>query len=165
MNIRLARVEDIESLNQLFKDVICDMKNKNNYMWNDVYPFCEFENDISNNRMYLIEDESVIIGSFVLNDLEDSDFECIDWNLKSINWISINRLAILPQKQGKGYAKKAMAFIENIAKEKGYDVIRLTVYENNKNAIRLYEKFGFKKVQKGSYSINNMIFIGYEKSI
>ena len=58
---------------------------------------------------------SVIIGSFVLNDLEDPDFECIDWNLKSINWISINRLAILPQKQGKGYAKKAMAFIENIA--------------------------------------------------
>lgn len=58
-----------------------------------------------------------------------------------------------------------MKIIEEITKKNGYKVIRLTVWEKNEIAIRLYETCGFKKVTNGSYTINDMLFIGYEKQI
>lgn len=165
MDIRLAKKEDIELLNLLFKEVIKDMNKNKISMWNDIYPFCEFENDISNKNMYIIIDEGEVVGSFVLSDNYDPDFDNIMWKYNSEKWISINRLAVLPQKQGQGYAKEAMKYIENNASLNKYENIRLTVYEKNKNAIGLYEKFGFERVKNGKYFINDMMFIGYEKNI
>lgn len=164
MEIRLAKQNDIEKLNILFKEVIKDMAKNKIYMWNEIYPFCEFETDILNKSLYIIEDENEIIGSFVLSDKNDPDFENIMWKCNE-NWISINRLAILPQKQGKGYAKKAMEYIEDKSITNGYDSIRLTVYEKNKSAIALYEKYGYERVVNGTYYINEMMFVGYEKNI
>lgn len=164
MNIRLANNSDLDQLNIMFKDVIKDMKQKNINMWNDVYPFCEFEHDIANKEMYVIEDNNEIIGSFVLSNFDDPDYKLINWNYNE-NWISLNRLAILPCMQGKGYAKEAMKYIEKEAVNRNCDAIRLTVYEQNVNAIGLYEKFNFKRVKEGSYFINGNRFVGYEKKI
>lgn len=165
MNIRLANKEDINSINKLFKEVINDMEMKKVNMWNNIYPFSKFEDDISSNSMYVMEDENEIVGSFVLNDFENPKFIYIKWKVNNEKWISINRLAVSPIKQGKGYAKEAMRFIEIYAKEKSFKAIRLTVYEKNESAIRLYERSGFKKVEEGSYIINDKNFIGYEKII
>jgi len=47
---------------------------------------------------------------------------------------------------GKGYGTEALSvFIDYIFKVKGFKTIYLRVYENNKRAIRCYEKCGFKK--------------------
>lgn len=165
MNIRLANKKDIEKVNILFKKVIFNMENNGINMWNDVYPFCEFETDISNKEMYIIEEETEIVGSFVLSNFKDPDFDFIKWTINSKKWISINRLAISPNQQGKGYAKEAIKFIEEYAKSNGYDTIKLTVYKNNINAIGLYENMKYKRVKEGSYIINGNVFVGYEKII
>ena len=67
MNIRLAAKKDLAELNALFKSVVKDLNDikKIDMLWGDVYPFCEFEYDIENNEMYVIENENRIIGSFV----------------------------------------------------------------------------------------------------
>lgn len=165
MNIRLANKNDIEDINNLFKKVVKDMKTKKIEMWNYYYPFCEFEKDINSNTMYIIQENNKIIGAFALNDFESSDFNSIEWMINNEKWTSINRFAISPEMQGKGYAKKSMKVIEEITKKNGYKVIRLTVWEKNEIAIQLYETYGFKKVTNGSYTINDMLFIGYEKQI
>lgn len=164
MNIRLAKKSDLEQLNILFKKVIADMEKKKINMWNDVYPFCEFEYDIAEKKMYIIENNNEIIGSFVLSDLDDPDYELINWKYNG-RWISLNRLAIIPEQQGKGYAKETIKYIEKKAIKQNYKVIRLTVYDNNKYAIGLYENLGFNKVESGEYIINDKRFIGYEKNI
>ena len=165
MNIRLAKKSDVDSLNFLFKEVIRDLKEvkKIDMLWGDIYPFCEFNNNIENEEMYIIEDNNRIIGSFVLSDYDDPDYHKIKWNKERKRFFYLNRLAILPKEQGRGYAKATMKFIQNYAVEKKYDVIRLTVYENNLNAIKLYEKNGFKRVKEGNWSIEDKIFIGFEK--
>ena len=61
------------------------------------------------------------------------------------------------------YAKTTMKFIDNYAAKNNYNVIRLTVYENNINAIKLYEKNGFKRIEEGNWSLEDKIFIGFEK--
>lgn len=167
MNIRLANEKDLEQLNRLFKEVITDLNEvkKIDMLWGDIYPFCEFENDISNHKMYVIEDENKIIGSFALSSYDDLDYKNIEWLSKNKNFLYLNRLVILPSEQGKGYAKQAMKFIEEYAKNNSYQVIRLTVYKDNKYAIGLYEKLGFIKVEKGYWQLEDKIFIGYEKNI
>ena len=75
----------------------------------------------------------------------------------------INRLAILPSEQGKGYAKQAMNFIDNYGIENKYDAIRLLVYNDNSYAINLYKKFNFREIESEHFEFNNKIFVGYEK--
>ena len=167
MNIRLANENDLESLNVLFKSVINDLNNikKIDMLWGEVYPFCEFETDISNNEMYVIENDNKIIGSFVLSEYDDPDYHNIKWNSNDKKWFYLNRLAILPEEQGKGFAKKTMEYIEKYAMNNNYDYIRLTVYKDNIYAIKLYEKFGFDRIEEGSWELEDKVFVGYEKKI
>ena len=46
--------------------------------------------------------------------------------------------------QGKGFGLKALFFIEKFAKEKGFKALMLD-RNKNKNAIKIYKKFGFEK--------------------
>jgi len=58
---------------------------------------------------------------------------------------------------GKGYGSDALnTFIQYIYKENKIDIIYLRVYQNNKRAIRCYQKCGFK--QKGVLKLNERYF-------
>lgn len=163
VKFRLAEEEDLNDINILFKEVVDDMgNNKKLDMWNDFYLFCEFEKDINNKEMYVILNDSKIIGSFCLSDYDDPENQLINWTLNK-RFVYLNRLAILPSEQGKGYAKAAMKYINDYAVENKYEVLRLTVYEKNKDAIILYEKDGFVKIENCELEIYGKIFLGFEK--
>jgi len=49
--------------------------------------------------------------------------------------------------QGKGIGSKLMDNLIKLARKEGLKKIRLTVLADNYKAIRLYEKFGFKKTK------------------
>jgi ribosomal-protein-alanine N-acetyltransferase len=55
---------------------------------------------------------------------------------------------ISPIHRRKGTAQKLLQEIEKIFKEKGVKTCRLEVREDNIAALRLYQKFGYKKVAK-----------------
>lgn len=166
MNIRLANNNDLEKINKLYKLVIDDLNNikKIDMLWNEVYPFCEFGYDISNNQMYIIENQNKVIGAFALSTYDDPDYHNIEWTSNK-KWMYLNRLAILPSEQGKGFAKNAIKFVQDYAINNKYDTIRLTVYKDNKYAIGLYEKYGFIKVEKGYCQLEDKIYVGYEKKL
>lgn len=166
VNIRLATIDDLENINSLFREVIDDIQNiKKINMWNAVYPFCEFEGNIKNREMYVIENKDKLIGSFALTEFDDPEYHVINWTSNNKKWFYINRLVILPSEQGKGYAKEAMQFICDYAIKNNYDVIRLTVHKDNKYAIGLYEKFGFVKIENSYWTIGDKVFIGFEKRV
>ena len=165
IKIRLATLNDIKSINLLYKNVIKDLNEKKiDMLWGDVYPFCEVENDINSESMYILEFDENIIGSFVLSDFDDPDYHDIKWT-NNDNFIYLNRLVVNPLFQGRGFAMDALELIENQMKDSEYKIIRLSVYEKNYPAINLYEKFGFKKVEVGFWQLEDKKFIGYEKEI
>ena len=167
MEIRLAKKSDLDGINQLFTEVIKDLKTnkKIDMLWGEVYPFCEFDTDILNQNMYVLEDNNKIIGSFSLSDYDDPDYRNIKWTSENKKFFYLNRLVVLPSEQGKGCAKKMMQFIEEYAQRNSFDVIRLTVYCENVFTIGLYEKLGFKKVNEGNWKLEDKVFIGYEKNM
>lgn len=165
IKIRKATENDIDNINDIYKKVIVDLnKKKIDMLWGDVYPFCEIEYDIKDNNMYIIELDDLIVGSYVLSDFDDPDYHEIKWN-NNTNFVYLNRLVINPKFQGKGIAKEVLKLIEEDMKNNNYETIRLTVYEHNLPAIKLYEKFGFTRINEGFWQLEDKTFIGYEKQI
>ncbi len=167
INIRLASITDLSEIKKLYKEVTYDINNvkKINMLWNEVYPICVLESDINNEELYVIEIDSKIIGSFSLSTFDNPEYHVINWNSINKKWIYLNRLVILPSYQGKGYAKYAIKYVEQYAIKENYQVIRLTVHEDNKYAIGLYEKFGFIKIKDSNWVLDGEIFFGFEKEI
>jgi RimJ/RimL family protein N-acetyltransferase len=67
----------------------------------------------------------------------------------------LSKIYILSSKRGKGYGKKAIRFIETLAKEQGLKKFVLTVNKNNIRSIKAYEKIGFKNLGSVIQDIGN----------
>ncbi len=65
----------------------------------------------------------------------------------------LQRIAVLPQVQGRGIARKLMDALVSAARLKGAREISLEVRESNQRAINLYESYGFRQeaVRRGYY--------------
>ena len=61
--------------------------------------------------------------------------------------VFISKIYVLKSERGKGFAKKALNFISERAKEHRLLKLRLTANEYNSLAILAYEKSGFKNVK------------------
>lgn len=61
----------------------------------------------------------------------------------------IDRILIDEEEQGKGFGESSMiTLIDKVTKEYGEQPIFLSVYQDNKGAIYLYEKLGFKFINE-----------------
>jgi ribosomal protein S18 acetylase RimI-like enzyme len=58
----------------------------------------------------------------------------------------LGKIYVKSSRRAKGYGKKAVHFAETLAQERGLRKIVLTVNKNNVNAIKAYEKMGFRNV-------------------
>ena len=56
----------------------------------------------------------------------------------------IDNLFVIPEVRGKGIGEMLVSHVEKISREKGVDNIELNVYTFNENAIKLYDKLGYK---------------------
>ncbi|TJY36061.1 GNAT family N-acetyltransferase [Pontimicrobium aquaticum] len=67
----------------------------------------------------------------------------------------LSKIYLLKDYRGKKIGKTAFNFIEEKAKEHQCKTISLTVNKNNKDAIKAYEKIGFKNVEAFVIDIGN----------
>ena len=76
------------------------------------------------------------------------------------NHCYLDFIGVAPEARRKGLAQMLLAECLNIAKEKdGCKVLRLTVEDSNRAAVRLYEGYGFKKLSHHTESNSSI----YEK--
>ena len=60
--------------------------------------------------------------------------------------IFLSKLYIVCTHRGLGYGSQAIKKIAEVAKENGFDKIRLGVNRDNTESLAVYEKWGFKKI-------------------
>ncbi|MNI68827.1 Acetyltransferase YpeA [compost metagenome] len=56
----------------------------------------------------------------------------------------MHRLAVHPEIQGKGIARRLLAFAEDQAAREGYSSIRMDTYAKNDRALSLYLRLGYE---------------------
>ena len=88
-----------------------------------------------NKRAYLLKDNNKVIGQLFLR---------YDPNTKIVG---LGLISILNEYQGKGYARKLLAKVDDYAKEKNAKQIDLYVDNKNTHAIKVYEKLGYRKLK------------------
>lgn len=138
--IRKATSSDIESILSLTKACAKDMKSKGILQWNDHYPNTKaFEKDIYRKELYVLTESHKIFGSIVISSFMDAEYIPIKWLTPNNKNIYIHRLAVHPEKQGRGFAQMLMDFAENFARTHGYASIRLDTFSQNQRNQKFYE--------------------------
>jgi ribosomal protein S18 acetylase RimI-like enzyme len=67
----------------------------------------------------------------------------------------LSKFYISKEHRGRGYASQAMAFLEQLCKDRNLNHIWLTVNRHNESSIAVYEKKGFRIVQEQIADIGN----------
>jgi ribosomal protein S18 acetylase RimI-like enzyme len=91
-----------------------------------------------NRGFYIVaENNSNIIGQLMIT------FEWSDWQNKNIWWLQ--SIYVKDIFRYKGVFKKLLQQIKKLALENDVSLLRLYVFKENKSAINVYKKLGFKK--------------------
>lgn len=144
MEIRIANIEDLNTIKHLTEACAVAMQNIGIYQWNEHYPSREkLAADIDKNELYVLEKDSVINGIIVLTPHMDDEYLPIEWLTQNAKNLYIHRLAIHPSKWGTGMGQQLMDFAENYARENNYDSVRLDTFSQNKRNHRFYESRGY----------------------
>ena len=149
INFRLATNADLPQLKKMFLDIIKDMKKNNMDLWDDVYPLCLLEEDIIQQRLYLLCEHQDILSAFVLMSSDPGQNQ-VEWEDPTAKALYLCRLAVNVHYQNQGIGHLTLQKALDLTKAMGFSYLRLFVLETNFPAIRLYQKFGFHQA-KGLY--------------
>lgn len=124
IRIRKAQASDIEAVGLIERDQFP-------VPWPEDYFLSELDNPISSFLVAVGETDYGIIG-FMVYWMIDRDIE-------------LHQIAVSSGAKRRGVATKLLRFLLQTARERRIESIHLEVRQSNAAAIRLYEKFGFRK--------------------
>ena len=125
------------------------MNEQNIKIWDDIYPCEFFEEDILNNRLYILIDNDDIVSAFALTK-NNAGEATVEWTNNSDKIYYLDRLGVNKKYSKNGIGSYMVDKAKEISKYLGAEYLRLFVVNINEPAIHLYLKNGFKKV-KGIY--------------
>ncbi|WP_321835585.1 GNAT family N-acetyltransferase [Clostridium butyricum] len=146
MNLRLATIYDLPILKTLYEDIVENMKKNNIDIWDNIYPYIAFNDDIKTNSLYLLINEKYdIVGCFALCESSSGE-KHVKWKNPKVKALYLERLGVNPKFSRQGIGSILLRHAAKIAKENEVNYLRLFVVDINKPAINLYVKNGFSKV-------------------
>ena len=164
MNIVKATIIDSGNIMELIKSCILNMKSVGIHQWNEYYPTLDIIiRDLESDSMYVLKEGNDIWGIIAINEDQSLEYNNISWVSNEGKVLVVHRLAVQPNQQRTGIAKKLMDFAENYAKEKKFTSIRLDTYSGNPRALALYEQRGYIKVGQVYFPMRELPFNCYEK--
>jgi ribosomal protein S18 acetylase RimI-like enzyme len=164
MQLKLAEINDLGIIDEIYKNAIENMIKHNIFQWDEFYPSKNIlRDDIVKKQLYKIIIEENIISAFVLNKEYDKEYLGGKWKYNGNNFIVLHRLCINTKYQNKGIGTKIMLYIENYLKIRGVKSIRLDAFSKNPIALKLYNNLGYKKT--GEVNWRKGLFVLFEKII
>ena len=117
MNIRKATLSDLETINGIYASARKFMhENGNPYQWTGGYPSEDtVKLDIADDRLYICEEDGVILGVFCYFEGEDPTYRIIEngsW-LNDSPYGVIHRIAVSDAGRGRGVASFCFGFAFN----------------------------------------------------
>lgn len=139
-------VNDLESLYNDLNDYLAEGINFPGWL-KDIYPTRQDAVEgVVENVLYVAKIDGEIVGTLVLKSSFPEAYKDGKWNVDANDdeVLVIYTFAVHPNHLNKGIGKRLIEFATEYGKKNNYKALRLDVYENNKPAISLYEKEGFK---------------------
>lgn len=99
---------------------------------------------ISNGRVYVLEFENTLAGILVLIDMDE--------------YVLLDTVAVAPRFQGRSLGKQLLDFAENYTRQKGKCEIRLCTNEKMYENIGIYNHCGYEEYARGEQAGYNRVF-------
>ena len=150
MKIEIPKMEDLNSINIIARQVHEIHVNWRPDLFISVDEAInkdELEELINNGEIYVAKENNNIVGYIIIEIMEKNNRKM---RYKKI--LEISNLGVEEKYRNKGIGTELLNFIKNKAIENNCTDLYLTVNEENKNAIKLYEKFGFR-IKNIAYSM------------
>lgn len=143
---RMATLEDLQEICNLFDDAVETMIQNKIFQWDEFYPTKkDFRKDIEREQLYIgLLDERIAVV-YVINQRCDEQYIKGAWKYADVPYYVIHRLCVNPAFQNQGIAGRTLKHIEEQLTGWGIHAIRLDAFTENPYAIKLYEKMGYAK--------------------
>jgi len=162
LQMRLARIDELDSIDSLYKSCIEALNEAGIPQWSKVYPNRQtYSSNIEEDAMFIFQDQDQVVGGVVLNEHQDKEWSTANWTMTDGKQLVIHAFVIKPGEQGKGYGKKALKLCEDHAANNHYKAIRLDAFSENPIALKLYEKNGYQKVGEVEFAYKPIGHQGY----
>lgn len=148
--IEIPKIEDFEKVNEIARQV-----HELHVGWrpdlflhvDEVIEKENFEKMIQNAEIFVAKLENEIVGYVTLFIKEKNHH-----GLRYRKLLTIDAICIDEKQRGKGIGNSLLNFAKELGKKKDCTDLDLTVNQENKNAIKVYENFGMK-VKSIAYSM------------
>ncbi len=141
-----AQKEHLMDAMFIYKTCVREMNERGLFNWNTAYPSQSLVlDDIKSESLFIYKEKCTSIGVVCLNAEEPEEYRELNW-IYGGPALFVHRMAVHPAWRNLGVAGKMMEFAHHYAKEKKFKSIRLDAIIKNPQAIRLYEKCGYEKV-------------------
>ncbi len=145
--IQTAKLSQIAEILAITKACGEKMELEGIFQWNENYPnFEAFQKDIARKELYVFISENTVLGCIVISTKMDEEYKAVKWLTETSNHYYIHRLAVHPDHQGKGIARKMMDFAENISIQNNIVSIRLDTFSRNIRNNKFYEARSYKRL-------------------
>lgn len=138
MQITLSKSEDIPQIFKLYDEAIAYQKSVNGNVWKG-FDVALVEQEISENRHYVITEDGAIACTFVLA----FDDELIWKEANKDKAVYVHRISVNPSFRGKGYVKIIINWLKQNAVDFDIDYIRLDTESGNERINQHYINCGF----------------------
>jgi GNAT superfamily N-acetyltransferase len=166
MEIIHAKDTDFIEILYLLRICILDMNQNGLKHWNSVYPGPDIiQDDLTKSSIYLVKDKGVCKGMVTLDTQEPEEYKGIQWANEARKPLFMHRLAVHPNWQGQGIARKLMTFAEEYARKNGFDALRIDVFSDSHHARNLCKKNSFTEAGNFLSFFQQQPFICFDKKI
>ena len=157
MEIIKAGRENLDTVYEIIHECSLWLQNKGMNHWVDYYTKELVTHKFETGDIFLLRDEEKFVATISVSDQEPYYYsknkdgkngEAIDYTMKFTQGraLYVSALAVLPEFQGRGLAKSLLLYIENYAKKKRIEYIRMDARGDYTDLINMYLRWGFKKV-------------------
>ena len=145
MNLRLADIEDVNTIWEILQGAIAQRKKDGSDQWQNGYPNKETVlDDIQNRHGYvLIEDEMIIAYAAIIFGIEPAYNDIKGQWLSNDNYVVVHRVATSQDVKGKGVATKLFYLIEELSIKNNTYSIKVDTNFDNAPMLRILEKLNY----------------------
>lgn len=160
--IRPAMISDLNSIEEIYQEHFAHEKQYGAYtvFREGVYPTRkDAENALRKDALFVYEENGIIIGSIIVDDIQPDEYRRIDWPSHATDEKVkvVHLLMIRPSAAGKGIGSALVNFVSEMAKRQSCIAIRLDTGSQNIPAVSLYKKMGFQLVATSSMKVGGAI--------
>ncbi len=139
--IERAQKKDADEIFALYHSLLNDPFGT----WNEEYPSRELvEEDLENSQVFIMRDQNKRIVSAIVNEDTDEFVNMAEWYPDVVRWAQFGRLGVAQDMQGKGIARRMLAYAMAETKAQGCEAVRFLVSAGNLPAQRSYAKLNFE---------------------